>query len=877
MGFKQFLFLTSATAGLIASQPCGAQSTATAPSTTGVPNDNSQTATTPTAGDQSNAGPSRTGADVDAEAAQTADGQTPPARGRARVEERGDVVVTGNRFQKVLAQPQSKSVIDAEQRNLAGIGNIRTIIDVQPGINYSDTFGLNVRGVGRQTPQTLLGQENTVIQYVDGFINLVPSNISESTLFGGNIQFLRGPSGTTYGRNALAGAVNLVSRAPTKDFTGEVEAGFGRAGYTDVGANIAGPITSNLGFRFGLQEFNIPSTQVNLGTTLDEKKAGFAQKNRYIEFQLEWRPGPFHIRNRFTTFEYDNQPGYPSQAAYRSNLPGGAPAAVFDGLDPNPQYGLPGPAPSQPYQISVNYAGYDRLRNNIQDIVNADVDLGFANFVYVGGYQQFTSSGSSDLDLTSRTSYDANTVAPGNFAAGTQVPTDYRANYLNNDHFWSQEGRLEGKAGQPLGWVLGFYYFNQHNNEYYNNTVYNATAALQTPSNGGTGFYPAGATPPANPNNVTFEQRNIYNIRSEAVFGNVTYDLTSHLRFDGGLRYTWDQKDAVNTFRYVFYYPPVFAGDFTPNPNGGSPRRNDRGLSGRAALAYQFSPNNQIYASYSRGYQSSAFTLGQGTVGPDPANPRDIAAKEHLDVYEIGGFATVHRLRFDASAFYQNFINQQIPIFGQLLTPITNPLTGQPATLVSTFTRFVNAPKSEIYGAEFQATWNPTDHANIIASYTYLHPTFKDFSGIVDITEGCSVAPVNGQCATNPLYQTPQNVSGNDIPRTPRDKATLYGYYGISLGNAGYLYPGGSVAYQSSFYTQPFDVDRFRVAGRAIVGFTLTYRSPGEHLDITGSVLNAFRHIYTDNGSVQIVGTTVSNVTTYGQDRYWTVTARYRF
>ncbi len=785
---------------------------------------------------------------------------------RDRVEERGEVVVTGNRFQRIMDAPQSKAIIDAEQRNLAGIGNIRTIIDVQPGINFSDTYGLNVRGVGRQTPQSLLGQENTVVQYVDGFINLTPANVAESTLFGGNIQFLRGPAGTTYGRNALAGAVNLVSRAPTKDFTAEVEGGVGRRGYTDVGANIAGPLTDNLGFRIGAQLINTPSIQHNLGEA-DKKHPGFAVKNRYIEFQLEWRLGGFHIRNRATTFWFDNQPSYPSLTTYRSNLPNGTPAAIFDGLAPNPQYGYAGPVPAKPYQINVNYTGYDKLRNNFQDIVNADLDLGFANLVYVGGYQQYKSSGSSDLDLTSRTSYDANTVAPATFAPGTQVPTDYRANYRNKDHFWSQEARLESKSGEPIGWVVGVYYFNQHFNEYYNNTVANATAALATPTVGTT------ATPAApNPNNVTFEQRNIFNVKSEAVFGNVTFGLTSNLHVDAGLRYTWDQKDATNNFRYVYYYPPVFAGDFTPAVNSANPERHDRGLSGRAAIAYEFSPANQIYASYSRGYQSSAFTLGQGLP------PNNIAKSEHLDVYELGGFTTMGRLRFDGSIFYQNFFDQQVPVFQQLVTPVTTP-TGGTANLISTFTSFVNARRSEIYGAELQATWRPNDHSNIIASYTYLHPTFRSFSGVVDVTEACPAPGPTalGTCAGNALYNTPQDLSGRNIPRTPHNKATLYGYYGVSLGQSGWLYPGGSVAYQSSFYTQPFNVDRFRVPGRAIVGLTLTYRTPDDRLDITGSVLNLFRHRYTDNGRVQIVGTTVSNVTTYGQDRYWTVTARYRF
>ena len=855
MRLTHSLYATSAAAALIASaQPCAAQSVAIGQSSAATPNDNNQAANTPAAGDQSSVGPSRTGADVDAEAAQTAQGDTPATQGRARVEERGDVVVTGNRFQRILSQPQSKSVIDAEQRNLSGIGNIRTVIDVQPGINYTETFGLNVRGVGRQTPQTLLGQENAVLQYVDGFLNLVPSNIAESTLFGGNIQFLRGPSGTTYGRNALGGAVNLISRAPTKEFTGEVEAGGGRAGYVDVGANISGPITSNLGFRVGLQEFINPTIQKNLGTTLDSKNAGFAVKNRYLELQLEWRIGGFHIRNRTTTFEYDNQPNYPSLTQYQT-------AGVFGGLAPNPQFAYAGPVPSQPYQINVNFAGYDRLRNNFQEIVNADLDLGFATLVYVGGYQQFHSSGSSDLDFTSRTSYNAATVAPGVFAPGTQVPTDYRANYDNNDRFWSQEARLEGKPGGRIGWVLGTYYFNQHFNEYYNNNIANATTVLTTPQVSVTNS--ALGTP--NPNSATFEQKNIFNVHSIAGFGNITYDLTKTIQFDGGLRYTWDEKDATNNFRYVFYYPPFFAADVSPAVHSANPRRHDRGLSGRAAIAWRPSAGNQLYASYSRGYQSSAFTLGQGLP------PNNIAKSEHLDVYEIGGNATLNRVRFDGSVFYQNFFDQQIPVFRQLITPTTLP-NGTSSNIVSTFTSFLNAPKSEIYGAELQATWRPTDHANIVASYTYLHPTFTNFSGVVDITQP---ATING--AANPRYQMPQNLAGSDIPRTPRNKATLYGYYGISLGNAGYLYPGGSVAYQSSFYTQPFNTDQFRVGGRAIVGLTLTYRSPNEHLDITGSVLNAFRRYYTDNGNVQIVGTTVQNITTYGQDRYWTVTARYRF
>ena len=99
------------------------------------------------------------------------------------------------------------------------------------------------------------------------------------------------------------------------------------------GLNIAGPITDNLGFRFGVQRFDEPTLQNNVGTA---RGAGYAQRNLYFEFQLEWHLNAFHIRNRLTHFEYDNQPGYGSFPAYNT-------VPLFGGLAPNPQYKYSGP------------------------------------------------------------------------------------------------------------------------------------------------------------------------------------------------------------------------------------------------------------------------------------------------------------------------------------------------------------------------------------------------------------------------------------------------------------------------------------------------------------------------------------------------------
>lgn len=860
MELRGSLYVTCAAGALIAAAPASGQATAQAGSgqtntdRTG-PQTPSSAATSPT-----------TDAEAQENEATSEAGQDDDGSRRVRVEER-DVVVTGSRFQKLLDQPQPKAIISAEERNLAGVNTATELVRVQAGFNITDDFGINVRGVGRQTAQTLLGQENTVLQYVDGFLNLVPGNIGESTLFGGNVTFVRGPAGTTYGRNAIAGAINVVSRAPTREFTAQAQVGAGRNGAYNVGANISGPITDNLGFRVGVQEFVTPTIARAVGGV---DGAGFAVNNTYVEFQLEWRLSGFHIRNRATTFSYDNQPGYPTLDRYNNNL-NGTTAAVFGGLSPNPQFGYAGPVPNRAYNTNVNTRGFDRLRDNFQDILNADLDLGFATLVYVGGYQQYVASGQADQDLTSRTSYDAGTVAPGTFAPGTQVPTDYRTNYLNDNKFWSQEVRLESKPGGPVSWVTGFYYYNQDFDEQYWESIENATDAILNPIAGTVGL-PTPIAP--NPRRATYQQRNQYRIRSNAVFGNVTWDVLPDLRFDGGLRYTWDEKEATNRFRFVYYYPPVYAADFSPLVNGADPFRRDEGLSGRAALAWRPSAGNQLYVSVARGYQSSAFTLGQGVVGPDPSNPRNIAKKQYLDVLEVGGNAKLGTLRFDGSLFYQRFRNQQIPITSR--GTIAGPNGPTPGPL---FTQFTNARRTEIYGAEAQVSWQPNVNTSIVASYTYLHPTFTDFTGVIDISETCPVAPnPQGLCATNPLYQTPQDLTGNELSRAPRHKLAGYGYYGIDLGSAGHLYPGGSVFYQTRFYTQPFTVDRFRVPGRTVVNATLTYRTADDRLDITGVVSNLFRERYTDSAALATFGAaSVSQAVTYGADRYWTVTGRYRF
>ena len=130
---------------------------------------------------------------------------------------------------------------------------------------------------------------------------------------------------------------------------------------------------------------------------------------------------------------------------------------------------------------------------------------------------------------------------------------------------------------------------------------------------------------------------------------------------------------------------------------------------------------------------------------------------------------------------------------------------------------------------------------------------------------------------SNPKF-FPQDLSGRDIPRTPRHKATVYAYYGINLGQYGYLYPGGNFSFQTGQFANAFNSSRFYIPRRTLVGLTLTYRTPGERLDVTTTVSNVFGNNYFDSVAVSAFGSAQTATTaSYGAQRFFSVIARYRF
>jgi iron complex outermembrane receptor protein len=773
-------------------------------------------------------------------------------RGGVVVEE---LVVTATEAREDLQTvPQAATVYTAEQRNLVALNTIDDLVNMTPGTTISAN-GINMRGVGRQTSETAaLGTDPGVAYYVNGFYSIVAGTVGESTLYSESVTFSRGPQGTRFGRNAIAGTASLWARRPTRAYAGQLVTQYGDNGFFGFGINVAGPINDRYGMRFGWQKF---ATDKSVQKNIFPTKAGLAVENSYFELQLEGRPTDhLHFLLRSTTFQYQSDPGYSAPPVYNTTAPMGA-------LVPNPTFGYATAAPTAPRQINVDTKGADRLSNNMVHILNADYDFGAVTLEYVGGYAQFDAYGYSDGDRAGRLSYvactpsatvtcGAGTVAGSGFPNHRTIFTRQVNAYDNNNQYFTHEVRLRGNDTSTFDWVLGAFYLNSNYNEFFHQSL-PEEAALDAPI---LSFNNTTILAAPNPDRDFYSQRNIRRTRSVAAFGDVVYRLSPQWDLIAGLRYTEESARATTEIRYIFFNPAFgLALDVTPGLPSGGPgssrnlfKLRNTEVTGRLGVDFHPGDDVLIYAKYSRGFKAGGFNLGNVT-----GTTNNVTRPEVLDAFELGLKRRFSASLFgDITAFYYDYRDLQVPLTG------FNPTTG------GTIAQFTNIDKARIYGIEGQATWRPVEAVWLNANYTYLNGETKRFCCAVDLTQ----APV-----------IPQALDGRRLPRTPRHKLGLAGAYTWDF-DPGSLILGANATYTSTQYQSALENPFLEIPDFTLVNASLTWRSADNRYDLVGQISNLFDVDRVTNLEIFGNNTTVGGVTAskiYSAPRFWQVQLRYRW
>src|SRR5271163_3266989 len=539
-----------------------------------------------------------------------------PARAAdAAVEDTGaltEIVVTAEkRSENLEIVPASISAFTSKTLDVQGIASVQDMTNFAPGLYYT-TYDNRpyMRGIGRNTDN--LAVESGVAVYVDGVYNGANAStiLQNSTLFTDEVEILRGPQNTLFGRNADGGTINYVSKRPTSDFEAEVRTGYDSYQKAFIEGAFSGPISDSIRYRVGANYTNQTSDGFYKNLNGVSEGGGVAQGGNgtsyHIEGQLEGNVGSaFDWWAKLATSDYD-------VSYHTETLLGPLDTREFPvPLFPNANFGtcaLPGGAgglgcAAGPDTIVSVLTGKNSIAGNPSALGTGTFDSGFQsqskqqnNWIfathltfhadgfdvkYLGGYQKFnydltapwTNNQGVSSGVLGYTLQGTAAVAPlcGLFFGATNLAGCTQNLGVNSAHnnftfnefeqFFSNELNIASTGQGPLQWIGGLY---QYHEKYTQPINVNSPdqAQLATPDNfltlvlGLKGIIPIQdslVAAPANPSRSAYNEYTALAEDSYGVFGQVDWQASSQFKITTGLRYSYDKKDGDQAFRLVLF------------------------------------------------------------------------------------------------------------------------------------------------------------------------------------------------------------------------------------------------------------------------------------------------------------------------------------
>ena len=505
------------------------------------------------------------------------------------------------------------------------------------------------------------------------------------------IEVLRGPQGTLYGRNTLAGAVNLILAKPTGVLGGELEASYGNYDYRrlrgaldlpalgPLSVKVSGQIAKRDGF-FAIEPNPFPSAAPFAQAPQVDEAHSLDSKSGLIQARLE-PTDTITIDYTFDYAEYDQRP-LPGQLV-GLNMTGG-PADIFDPGSPSfigVPLGLFEEGDRQDI-LSLDANIFERSRT-YGHALTATIDIGALEFKSITAYR--------DLEWEDRLDLD-----------GSPFDIATTARFTEMDSF-SQELQLSGSIlNDRFDFVLGGFYYDED-------------AATNNPQRFFGLFGPFGNE---------FDSRYGSKAEAWAVYGQADAELTDNFTLTLGARYTEETK-SISRFLQVLSDPNIPAANlpFTvADIDFGDVEDADySNFSPSATFTYQIDPDVTVYARYAKGYKSGGFNGETNVfVAPTPECPSGALElcnpylPEEVDSYEVGLKSVINNgaLVFNVAAFWDDHQDIQLSVFDA---------TGAAASKV------LNAASAIIRGIELEGVISPSDALTINASFSYLDSEYESF------------------------------------------------------------------------------------------------------------------------------------------------------
>ncbi|MBE9550333.1 MAG: TonB-dependent receptor [Proteobacteria bacterium] len=510
------------------------------------------------------------------------------------------LVTTRKREESIMEVPIAVTAFTSADIENAGIQNVADVAALTPGFNVAPLFSGDAMTPVIRGLSTTIGEANVGF-FVDGVY--MGARQTMSNLLGNfieRIEVAKGPQSALYGRNTFGGAINYVTRKPSGNFEGEVEATYGNNDTQALRATLGGPIGDG-GFSYRIAAMSDTTdgfykNELN-GKPLDDRDTKSALGSLY------WEGESVDVKFNLIYSEVSNGDS-PLRFEENNDF-----FTSFAGLPPDYQM-FTGKVPAHTDGFAVTPGGVER--EQIFGSVNLDWDLDSMVFTSITGYNDFTHDRATDDD------YSAN---------------DYHYTTSDNDvNEISQEFRLTSTTDGNLQWMVGAYYYSLDNDTLVNS----AYTGWLLPIFGGINSDISEGTD------------------SLAVFGSVDWNFTDTLALNISARYGNEEKSVNVTDTDL---RSGASGTYVNKDDWNS-------FQPRVSLNWQFADDHMAYASWAYAEKAGGFNVvtitggvlpDERTYDPESSNNYEIGVKSS---WADG------RVQTTAAAYYIDWTDQIVRAIG---------------------------------------------------------------------------------------------------------------------------------------------------------------------------------------------------------------------
>jgi Outer membrane receptor proteins, mostly Fe transport len=764
-----------------------------------------------------------------------------------------DIVVTARRrAESSQSVPLAISVVGGDHIDATGSFNVGRLQQLTPTLQFYSSnprnTAVNIRGIGVPFGLTNDGIEQGVGIYVDDVYYSRVASATFDFLDVAQIEVLRGPQGTLYGKNTTAGAINITTRQPTDHFEGRAEVSIGNLEFKQAKAAISGPLTDRLSARVALSATHRRGTIYNVTS----RRWINEQDNLGLRGQLLWKPDADIKVTLAADYSYQNPEccGTVYVGTGQTQRPLNR---QYEALAALQGYAAPS---TDPFDRLTDLDTELNARNKTGGAsVRAVWDTGWGTLSSITAWRFWDWSPANDRDFT-----------------GLAITT-LSQNPSKQDQY-TQELRF-GHEGERVDFVVGAFGFHQ--------TLRTSGTQAQGPAASAWLLNPTSALSrdPTVLDGLTAINDIRFKNTSAALFGQLTFKATDALSIQPGVRINYDKKDGYydsvvingqgQLVTYASTDPRIVAQRGVLAPQRFDATFSDWNFSYDLNVSYKIAPGILAYATYARSFKSGGINLngvpadaaGQpllaaATVKPETVNHYEAGIK--TEFWDRRAIINLAIFRTDIEDYQAQVNNGQLGVLRGYLA---------------------NADAVRSQGAEWDISLRPSERFNAYLSGAYTDATYRKFTDAPcppELSGGTTAA--DGQSASAPGTPggiSPQacDISGQRLPGVSKWSISwgLEGNVPVKLlGLDGKVYLGVDGNYRSRFSSNPSASAYTWVDGYALVNFRAGFRA-ANGIDVFGWVRNAFATEYFDQLQVPS-GNTGLIVGQPGDPRTWGLTIK---